>query len=157
MERPESSIRYKRERFSTRLPADCRYTRAHYWLRQCEGGLWRIGLTKFATRMLGDLVEYEFSVSSGGPVALGQSIGWVEGFKAVSDVYSAATGIFRGSNAELRRDITLLESDPYGAGWLYEVAGNPDPENVNVHGYVSILDATIDHMLASRRDQDPNA
>jgi len=157
MERSEPSIRYRRERFSTRLPVDRRYTRAHCWLRQSEGGVWRIGLTKFATRMLGDLVEYEFSVSSGNLVDLGQSIGWIEGFKAVSDVYSAATGRFRGSNAELGRDITLLESDPYGAGWLYEVAGEAEPENVSVHEYVNILDATIDHMLASRRDGDPNA
>jgi glycine cleavage system H protein len=157
MNRSEQTIRYKRSRFSTRLPADVRYTRSHYWLREHQTGLWRIGLTKFATRMLGDLVEYEFSLGPGSAVEVGQAIGWVEGFKAVSDIYSVAAGRFSSLNAGLRRDITLLESDPYGQGWLYEVQGHPDPKNYDVHEYVGILDVTVDRMLASRREGDPNA
>ena len=159
MNRTEPTIRYKRSRFSTRLPVDRRYTRAHYWLQQREGGVWRIGLTKFATRMLGDLVEYEFSLQPGAAIEieLGQDIGWIEGFKAVSDIYSVACGRFRALNADLGRDITLLESDPYGQGWLYEVQGDPDPKNFDVHEYANILDVTIDRMLASWRDGDPNA
>src|SRR5439155_10549593 len=83
----EDVIAYKRARFATRLPVARRYTLSHFWLREEEPGLWRVGFAKFAARMLGDLVEYDFSVPVGASVQVGQSIGWVEGFKAVSDVY----------------------------------------------------------------------
>ena len=144
---PNEIIYYKRSRFSTRLPVGRRYTAAHYWLLEEEPGLWRIGFTKFATRMLGDLVEFEFSVKPGATIAVGQEIGWIEGFKAVTSIYSVADGEFAGAAEELARDITKVESDPYGQGWLYRVRGTPDPASVDVNGYVAILDATIERML----------
>jgi glycine cleavage system H protein len=52
----------------------------------------------------------------------------------------------------LKSDITLVESDPYGRGWLYRVQGRPDPASVDVHGYIAILDATIDRLLATRHE-----
>lgn len=150
-------LRYKRSRFSTRLPVDLLYTRSHYWLRRQDDGVWRIGVTKFATRMLGDLVEFEFSVAPGDAVEVGAEIGWIEGFKAVSDLYAVARGTFAGPNGALTRDITLLESDPYGAGWLYAVDGEPESGRLSAQEYVHVLDATIDRMLASRGEGDPNA
>jgi glycine cleavage system H protein len=143
-------IPYRRSRFTSRLPVDRRYTAAHYWLLEESSGLWRIGFTKFATRMLGDLVEYDFSVPEGAAVAVGQEIGSVEGFKAVTVLFSVADGEFLGPSADLRSDVTLVESDPYGRGWLYRVKGRPDPASVDVQGYVSILDATIDKVIESR-------
>src|ERR1700704_3774212 len=113
----EEFIAYKRARFATRLPVPRRYTLSHFWLREEEPGVWLSGFTKFATRMLGEIVEYEFSVKAGEPVAIGQSIGWVEGFKAVSDIYSVVAGEFLGPNPALNQDITLVDSDPYNAGW----------------------------------------
>jgi glycine cleavage system H protein len=86
----------------------------------------------------------------GRSIAVGDEIGGVEGFKAVTVVFAAVSGSFRGRNAELETDITVVESDPYGSGWLYEVEGDPDPAHVDVLGYVGILDATIDGMLAQR-------
>ena len=68
------TILFKRARFTTRLPVNRRYTPAHYWLFEESSGVWRIGFTKFATRMLGDLVEYDFSVTAGTVVAVGQEI-----------------------------------------------------------------------------------
>ena len=144
------TIPYRRSRFSTRLPVDRRYTAAHYWLLQETPGVWRVGFTKFATRMLGDLVEYEFSVVPGAALTLGQEIASVEGFKAVAALYSVAAGEFLGVGDELRADITVVESDPYGRGWLYRVRGEPDPTSVDVQGYIAILDATIDKLLQSR-------
>ena len=149
-----NTLAYKRARFATRLPRDRFYTRSHYWLREVEPTVWRVGFTKFATRMLGDMVEYQFEVEAGSRVELGQKLGWVEGFKAVSDVYSVAEGDFGGGNAELGRDITLIESDPYERGWLYQVSGRPEPDGVDATGYATILDATIDKMLASRHDSE---
>ena len=147
------SLAYRRARFGTRLPADRLYTRSHYWLLEAEPGLWRVGLTMFATRMLGEMVEYQFDLRSGDPIALGQKIGWIEGFKAVSDVYSVAEGAFAGPNEALNENILLLESDPYERGWLYAVTGRPEPDGVDVNGYVAILDATIDKMLAARHEE----
>ena len=143
-------ISYKRSRFSTRLPVDRRYTAAHYWLLEEARGVWRVGFTKFATRMLGDLVECEFSVAAGAPVTVGLEIGSIEGFKAVTSLFSVAEGEFLGTGDDLGSDITAVESDPYGRGWLYCVRGRPDPESVDVQGYIAILDATIDRMLETR-------
>ena len=140
-------ILYKRARFSTRLPVDRRYTAAHYWLLEEPTGIWRVGFTKFATRMLGDLVEYDFSIKEGGRIALGQEIGSIEGFKALTAVYSVAEGEFLGIGDGFSSDITTVESDPYGRGWLYKVKGLPDPESVDVQGYIKILDATIDRLI----------
>jgi glycine cleavage system H protein len=81
------------------------------------------------------------------PVTPGQVIGWVEGFKAVSDLYCLVQGQFAGGNPALQTDITLLNTDPLGAGWLYAVKGRPDPKCVPVQGYVQILDRTIERLL----------
>ena len=99
---------------------------------------------------LGDIVEFEFSVATGAQVGVGDEIGSIEGLKAVTSVFSAGTGRFAGEGSELRQDVTLAETDPYGKGWLYRLQGEPAGNTVDVHGYVAILDATIDKMLASR-------
>ncbi len=146
-----TTIYYKRARFLTHLPVDRLYTKSHYWLARSPAG-WRVGATKFAGRMLGDMVEFGFSVKPGNRIEVGQVIGWMEGFKAVSDLYSAAAGEFAGSNPALDGDITLMDLKPYAEGWLYEVRGEPDPAAMDVNGYVALLDATIDKMLESRHD-----
>jgi glycine cleavage system H protein len=147
-----ATVYYKRARFTTRLPVDRRYTAAHFWLLEESPGVWRVGFTKFATRMLGDLVEYELSAKPGTRVEIGQEIGSLEGFKAVTALYSAAEGSMLGIGDDIATDITIVESDPYGRGWLYRVGGRPDPDSVDVDGYVAILDATIDKMLESRHE-----
>ncbi len=146
------TVYYKKSRFLTHLPEGRLYTRSHFWLLEVSPGVWRVGMTKFASRMLGDVVEFGFSVQSGAPVGVGQNIGWIEGFKAVSDIYCVATGEFLRANPALDSDITLLDLKPYGDGWLYEVRGVPDPESVDVAGYVTILDATIGKMIEGRHD-----
>jgi glycine cleavage system H protein len=143
---PKQSLYYKRSRFSAKLPADRLYTPSHFWVLELEPGLWRVGFTKFATRMLGDFVEHGFGASAGDPVTVGQTIGWVEGFKALTDLYCVLDGEFAGANPSLERDATLTDSDPYGEGWLYEVRGTPEPSATDVHGYAALLDLTIDKM-----------
>jgi len=150
--KPET-VAYKRARFSTRLPLAYRYTPSHYWLRESEPGVWQVGFTKFATRMLGEMVEFDFKLQSGARIEPGQVIGWTEGFKAMSDIYSAASGEFLGPNPALATAITLIDHDPYGEGWLYGVRGEPDARSTAVEGYIAVLDATVDMMLRSRHDQ----
>ena len=156
---PGETVYYRRSRFTTHLPINCRYSPAHYWLLEESAGVWRVGFTKFATRMLGDIVEFEFSAAPGAAIAVGDEIGSVEGLKAVTSVFSSGAGLFIGEGPSLRGDVTLAESDPYGKGWLYRLQGKPAADTVDVQGYVAILDATIDKMLASRHkavgDEDP--
>lgn len=137
-------VSYRRSRFSTRLPDDRRYTAAHCWLQEQEPGVWRVGFTQFATRMLGDLVEHGFEVEPGKPVALGDTVGWIEAFKAITDLYAAGTGTFGGGNPVLETDPTVFDKDPYGAGWLYTLRGDPDPAAVDVAAYTKLLDLAID-------------
>jgi glycine cleavage system H protein len=96
--------------------------------------------------MLGDFVEHGFEPKIGDRVTVGQTIGWVEGFKALTDLYCVADGEFAGGNPALEQDITLADSQPYGGGWLYAVRGTPDPGATDVHGYAAMLDLTIDKM-----------
>ena len=100
---PEKVILYRRNRFQSRLPKGRRYTASHFWLDEEEPGLWRVGFTRFATRMLGDIVEQGFEAKVGRHVKVGQTIGWVEGFKALTELYSVADGTFEGGNPELGR------------------------------------------------------
>jgi glycine cleavage system H protein len=146
----EQSVYYHRSRFTTHLPADRRYSPSHYWLLEEAPGVWRVGLTKFATRILGDIVEFEFTVATGTEIRVGDEIGTIEGLKAVTTIFSAAQGRYQGEGDRLRQDVTLAESDPYGEGWLYRLRGRPSPDTVDVHGYVAVLDATIDKMIESR-------
>jgi glycine cleavage system H protein len=147
-------LQYKRSRFVTQLPVQYRYSPSHYWMARGEGGLWRIGLTKFATRMLGEMVENAFDVKKGDPVQGGQILGWIEGFKAISDIFCIAEGTFAQANPALREKITLVNKDPYGAGWLYTVEGGPDACCVDVQAYKAILDKTIDKILEQQKGWD---
>lgn len=149
----QDAVYYRRSRFATHLPLDRRYAPSHFWLREDPAGVWTIGFTRFAIRMLGDMVDFGFALAPGASVELGAEIGSVEGFKAVTALYCVAQGEFLGSNAALDGDITLVETDPYGRGWLYRVRGAADPACTDVDGYVALLDATIDRMLDGRHDQ----
>jgi glycine cleavage system H protein len=141
---------YRRLLFRTRLLSDRRYTASHFWVQQQPDGQWRVGLTKFASRMLGDVVEIGFDRQVGDTVALGQEIGWFEGFKARTDLYTVVAGQFAGSNPLLIDRIAVIDDDRYRRGWLYEVRGEPDPQAMDMHTYAELLDATIDRMRHSQ-------
>lgn len=173
------TVRFRHAHFSARFPVGYRYSLSHFWLLPVDdaeaallGGpraqlaashagplaaaspeparLWRVGMTKFATRMLGELVEMVLDVAPGSPVQAGGRLGTVEGFKAVSDLFCAVDGEFVGSNPLLGTEACLTHSDPYGQGWLYAVRGWPEPGTLDVHGYSALLTATIDRLHSSR-------
>ena len=149
--RPKT-LQYKRSHFVTQLPVDYLYSPSHCWIADQAEGLWRVGLTKFATRMLGEMVDHGFEIETDAPVESGQIIGWVEGFKAISDIFCIAQGNFSGPNPILKEKITVINKDPYGAGWLYMVKGKPDAKCVDVRDYQAILDKTIDKILEKQKD-----
>ena len=147
------NILYQRSRFATQLPICCRYTPSHFWLLEESPGVWRIGFSKFATWLLGDPVEFEFSARAGAAVLVGQEIGWVEGLKALDTIYSVAEGEFLGAGEAIANDITLLGSDPYGLGWLYRIRGKPAAESLDVHAYITLLDEAVDNVIRDRQGE----
>ncbi|NNE91071.1 MAG: glycine cleavage system protein H [Verrucomicrobiales bacterium] len=146
------TVRYKHARLSARFPVDFRYSKSHYWMAQDENDpdLWRVGFTKFATRMLGELVDAQWEKKDGEPVESGQQIGYVEGFKAASDLFCVMDGEFAGGNPLLEEDACLVRTSPFVDGWLYAVRGKPEESSVDVHGYIEHLNALIEKM-----QQDP--
>jgi len=151
MEAGESNtLFYKRSHFVTRLPMDYLYSPSHYWLSE-EKGTWRVGLTKFATRMLGEIVDYGFEAQPEALIHAGQAIGWIEGFKAISDLFCVLDGKFGQSNPELSKSPEAIDKDCYGKGWLYEAIGSPDSLCVDVQGYKALLDSTIDKLVEKQQ------
>lgn len=151
--KPET-IFFKRSHFATQLPVDALYSPSHYWLVREPDGLWRVGFSKFAVRMLGDLVDQAFEVPVGTAVQPGKILGWIEGFKAISDIYCVVDGIFQGGNPSLKGQLGQINDAPYSAGWLYRAAGEPDRNCMPVRDYANLLNATIDRMLAQTKDSD---
>ena len=151
---PPAEIPYNRSRFSTRLLEDRLYTAGHSWLEREDEEVWRVGFTKFAVRMLGEIVELGFETEPGATVETGQVIGWLEGFKAVTDMYSPLAGRFEGFNPAVDEQAALLSNDPYRRGWLFRVRGQPGDDCLDVHGYIALLDTTIDKMLGRRHEHD---
>lgn len=141
-------VRFKHARFSARLPVDFTYSLSHYWMKEEEGnpGVWRVGFTKFATRMLGELVEARYEVPQGGAVTSGQQIGYVEGFKAASDLFCVMEGAFVRGNPILEEDACIVKSSPYEDGWLYSIKGEPEATSVDVDGYLEHLGKLIEKM-----------
>jgi glycine cleavage system H protein len=104
-------------------PDDLSYTAEHEWVRspgEHEGSV-RIGITHYAQDALGDIV-YVSLPEVGETVTAGQTCGELESTKSVSDVYAPVTGEVVARNDGLDATPELVNSDPYGAGWLFEVA-----------------------------------
>ncbi|MBA2273893.1 MAG: glycine cleavage system protein GcvH [Actinobacteria bacterium] len=98
------------------LPSDRRYTDQHEWAREDERRV-TVGITDFAQDQLGDIVFVGLP-TAGTEVHAGQPLGEVESTKSVSDIYSPVTGTVVESNADLDANPELVNSDPYGRGWL---------------------------------------
>lgn len=154
---PLKTVFYKRSTFVTHLPVDYLYTPAHAWMSRMPEGVVRVGLTKFAVRMLGETVDVGLEIGAGEPVQPGKIVGWVEGFKAISDLYCPAAGLFLGMNPALAKKSALVHESNYTEGWLYEVQGEPGEKSLDVMAYRALLDSTIDRILAQQKHSDPSA
>ena len=101
------------------IPAELRYSSDHEWVR-VEGTTATIGITEYAQDALGDVVFVEMP-ETGLAVAAGESFSEVESTKSVSDIYAPITGSIAEVNGELESQPELLNSDPYGAGWICRI------------------------------------
>jgi glycine cleavage system H protein len=101
-------------------PQDLRYTAEHEWLRVGSQGVARVGITAFAQDALGDVV-YVSLPAVGDSVNAGDSCGEVESTKSVSDLYAPVSGEIVAVNEILDSMPEMVNSDPYGEGWMYDV------------------------------------
>lgn len=101
------------------IPAELHYTAEHEWV-SVDGTTASVGITDYAQRALGDVV-YVSVPAPGTRVTAGEPCGEVESTKSVSDIYSPVTGEVTEVNSDVDEDPGLVNSDPYGAGWLMRV------------------------------------
>lgn len=102
------------------VPDDLLYSSDHEWIQRVGGSV-RIGITDYAQDALGDVVFVQIP-SVGTVVGVGDSFSEVESTKSVSDVYAPVSGTVTAVNEALNSDPSVLNSDPYGDGWLCEIA-----------------------------------
>ncbi|NNG40902.1 glycine cleavage system protein GcvH [Flexivirga sp. ID2601S] len=101
-------------------PGDLRYTTDHEWVKDQGDGVVRVGISAFAQDALGDVV-YVSLPGVGDTVDAGGSCGEVESTKSVSDLYAPLAGEVTAINEQLDSTPELVNSDPYGDGWMYEL------------------------------------
>ncbi len=105
---------------SSEIPADLVYTEAHEWVRTTEDGIVRIGVTDHAQQQLGDVVFVQLP-DVGDTFSAGDSMGEVESTKSVSDIYVPIGGEIVAVNEKLDEAPELVNSSPYGDGWIVEI------------------------------------
>jgi len=101
------------------IPEELYYTAEHEWISITDATA-RVGITDYAQRALGDVV-YVSVPALGSRVTAGDPCGEVESTKSVSDIYCPADGEVSEVNLEIDDDPGLVNSDPYGAGWLFKI------------------------------------
>ena len=103
------------------IPADLRYSQDHLWVRPDPGGaLVRVGVTDFAQRSLGDVVQVTLP-DLGETIKAGQACGDIESVKSVNDLVAPVAGTVRARNDDLAGTPEIVNTDPYGGGWMFEV------------------------------------
>ena len=103
-------------------PDDLRYTAEHEWVRLSDdGSTARIGITDYAQDALGDIV-YVHLPDVGDDVSAGAPMGELESTKSVSDLFAPVSGTVEARNEDLDAHPELVNSDPYGAGWVLDIA-----------------------------------
>ena len=119
------------------IPADLRYTAEHEWVHRSGEDTVRVGITDFAQSSLGDVVYVQLP-AVGTDVAAGEAFGEVESTKSVSDLYAPVSATVVAVNTDLEGNPQLVNSDPYGQGWLLELSADGDTLD---HGLAALLDA----------------
>jgi len=126
------------------IPSDLQYTAEHEWVRRTGDDTVRVGITDYAQAALGDVVFVQLP-EVGAAVAAGDAFGEVESTKSLSDLYAPITAKVVAVNGELEGSPELVNSDPYGAGWLVELQtetaapASPLPDLLDADGYRGIL------------------
>jgi glycine cleavage system H protein len=102
------------------IPADLHYTEEHEWVQRTGDDTVRVGITDYAQAALGDVVFVQLP-DVGADLTAGESFGEVESTKSVSDLYAPLSAKVVAVNGDLEGNPQLVNSDPYGAGWLLDL------------------------------------
>ena len=124
------------------FPPDLHYTPEHEWVRDGDDAV-RIGITAYAQEALGDIVFVNLP-AVGTDVSAGDALGEVESTKSVNDVYAPVSGTVTAVNSSLDDQPDLVNSDPYGEGWLIEIRpadASATAALLDAEGYQKGLDA----------------
>jgi len=124
------------------IPDDLKYTSEHEWVRAGEDGRVRVGITHYAQDALGDVVFVSLP-EIGATVSAGQALGEVESTKSVSEIYAPVSGDVVARNDRLDQQPDLVNQDPYGDGWLVEIAATGDlTDLLDAEAYRSLTEAS---------------
>ena len=123
------------------IPADLRYSSDHEWARN-TGEVVRVGITDYAQDALGDVVFVDLP-KIGTQVTSGGTVGEVESTKSVSEIYAPVAGVVTAVNENLSSSPELVNSDPYGEGWICEITVETSAE------FDSLLDASAYETLTN--------
>ena len=108
------------------IPGDLRFTQSHEWVRKNDDGSVTVGISDHAQEQLGDLVFVE-TPENDTDCEVEQGVAVVESVKAASDIYAPFKGKITASNDALSESPELINSDPYGDGWIFKITPeNPD-------------------------------
>lgn len=124
------------------IPKELRYTQTHEWVRPEGDGIFTIGITEHAQELLGEMVFVEVP-DVGDEVSTGDDVAVAESVKAASDVYAPVSGEIVAVNEELDDSPELVNSDPYGDGWLYKIKAEDAGEVeglMDADGYAASID-----------------
>ena len=120
------------------VPADLKYSEDHLWARPgASASRFRVGVTDFAQQSLGNVVSVSLP-QRGNTVKAGESCGDIESVKSVSNLVAPVTGTISTRNDDLSGAPDLVNTDPYGEGWMFEVEADPETLGQQV---ASLLDA----------------
>ncbi|MBL8200531.1 MAG: glycine cleavage system protein GcvH [Chromatiales bacterium] len=125
------------------VPQQLQYTKDHEWIRREDDGTVVVGITDHAQHQLGELVYVELP-EAGRPLKPGDAMAVVESTKAASDVYAPLAGTVAGVNPALTSQPELVNTDPYGAGWLVRLKpadAGPAVALLDASAYAALLDA----------------
>jgi glycine cleavage system H protein len=123
-------------------PEDLKYTEEHEWVARTGDDKVRVGITDYAQDQLGEVVFVELP-EVGQRLAAGESAGEVESTKSVSEIFTPLPGEVTAINDDLVDSPQLINSDPYGEGWIFELALD-DPDAVDALLDAEAYDAVID-------------
>jgi len=123
------------------VPEQLRYTAEHEWVA-IDGQTASVGITEHAADALGDVV-YVSPPAPGTKVTAGEPCGEIESTKSVSDLYSPVDGEVTEVNTDIEDDPGQVNSDPYGAGWLFKVRldGEPSSDLLTAEQYAELISA----------------
>lgn len=124
------------------VPTELKYAASHEWIRDEGNGIYTVGISEHAQELLGDMVfvdlpEVGDNVSAGDDVAVAESV------KAASDIYAPIAGEIVAVNEELEDSPELVNSDPYGDGWLFKIKADDETEVeglLDAEGYAASIE-----------------